>query len=67
MVKKVKRFIIFVLFSLFYSLLSGKTAEAETAAKKNTVCLIPKSGEKLDYNGIPQDVTAESVADYICS
>ena len=61
MVKKVKRFIVFVLFSLFYSLLSGKTAEAA-----NTVCLFPKSGEKLKYNGAVQNVTAAAVAEDIC-
>ena len=63
MVKRVKRFIVFVLFSFFYSLLSGKTAEA---AGTNTVCLIPKSGTNLKYNGIATGTNVATFADDIC-
>ena len=61
MVKKVKRFIVFVLFSFFYSLLAGKVSEAAT------VCLAPKSSNaKLKYNGNVENVTAQDVADDQC-
>ena len=47
MVKKVKRFVVFILFSFFYSLLAGKTAGAA-----GRVCLVPKSATgDLRYNG----------------
>ena len=60
MVKKVKRFIVFVLFSFFYSLLAGKTAEA---AK---VVLVPQTNDsKLKYNDIDQAETAESIANAV--
>ena len=64
MVKKVKRFLVFVLFSFFYSLLSGKVAEAANAR----VCLAPKSESvDLKYNGASDaGVTAQDVADDIC-
>ena len=50
MVKKVKRFVIFVLFSFFYTLLSGKNGET-----KPTICIFPKSkeGSNLVYQGNP--------------
>ena len=61
MVKKVKRFVVFVLFSFFYSLLAGKTAEA---AK---VCVTPKSGSDLRYNGgVVSTSSAQNIADIIC-
>ncbi len=60
MVKKVKRFIVFVLFSFFYSLLAGKAAEAAS------VVLVPKSGNNLKYNGNPVTTTpAASIADAV--
>lgn len=62
MVKKVKRFIIFVLFSFFYTLLSGKTTEA-----KPTLCIIPKaSNGKLFYQGNPtnHDISPNWCSDY---
>ena len=63
MVKKVKRFIVFVLFSFFYSFLMGRTAEA---AGTNTVCLIPKSGTKLKYNGVVTDTDVTAVVSDVC-
>ena len=59
MVKKVKRFVIFVLFAFFHSLLMGKVAEAGTG---NKVYLIPKEGDKLKYNGVAQEKDAEVAA-----
>ena len=61
MVKKVKRFLVFVLFSFFYSLLAGKVSEAAT------VCITPKSGNNLKHNGnVVSTVTAQAVADDLC-
>ena len=57
MVKKVKRFVVFVVFSFFYSLLAGKTAEAAS------VCLVPKDANgNLKYNGASTAVSAETIA-----
>ena len=61
MVKKVKRFVIFILFSFFYSLFAGKNAEA--SAK---VSLVPKSGNKVIYNKKLLDINPNTVADSIC-
>ena len=56
MVKKVKRFIVFFLFSFLYSLF-GKPAEAAT------VCLVPKDSDgKLKYNGASTATTASDFA-----
>ena len=61
MVKKVKRFVVFILFSFFYSLLSSKAAEA---AK---VCLTPKSDDNyLKYDGGKTTASAQDVADEVC-
>lgn len=65
MVKRVKRFLVFMLFSFFYSLLTNKSAEADTSA---TVCLVPKtSGGKVKYNGVATSDMAQDVAESICS
>ena len=63
MVKKVKRFIVFVLFSFFYSLLSGKTAEA---ARSSEIILIPKSADnKMIYNGAATNISTHELDDKI--
>lgn len=63
MVKKVKRFVIFMLFSFFYTLLSGRTSEA-----KPTLCIFPKTkeGTKLFYQGNPSqhDINPNWCSDY---
>lgn len=65
MVKKVKRFFVFLLFSLFYSLLSGKGALAAPA--KNRLCVVPKnSSGKLVYNGGAMGVNASEVVSDFC-
>ena len=53
MIRKVNRFIIFVLFSFFYTLFSGKSAEA-----KSRLCIFPKTkeGNNLFYQGNPTDI-----------
>ena len=57
MVKKVKRFIVFVLFSFFYSLLAGKVAKATPS-----FCIIPKTEDgKLFYHGDPTSHTLNPV------
>ena len=61
--KKVKRFILMVLFSFFYSLLSGKSASAASAR----VCLVPRSGDDLKYNGqVVSGISAETIAKELC-
>ena len=66
MVKKVKRFFVFLLFSLFYSLLSGKGALA-ASTKNNRLCVVPKnSSGKLVYNGGATGVSALAVGSDFC-
>lgn len=65
MVKKVKRFFVFLLFSLFYSLLSGKGALATPA--KNRLCIVPKnSSGRLVYNGGATGESASAVGSDFC-
>ena len=65
MVKKVKRFFVFLLFSLFYSLLSGKGALAAPA--KNRLCVVPKnSSGRLVYNGGATGESASAVGVDFC-
>lgn len=62
MVKKVKRFVVFVLFAFFHSMLMGKTAEADNVAE-STACVFPKSGVKLlRYNGVETEKDLDVLA-----
>ena len=65
MVKKVKRFIVFILLSFLYSLLFNRPAEA--ASKGARVCLIPKTKTgNLKYNGVDAGVDARQVGAEMC-
>lgn len=55
MVKKVRRFVVFVLFSMFFQLLNGKTTEEQGAVKVGIASAearcCPAGSTFLDANG----------------
>jgi len=63
MIRRAKRFVVFMLLSFFFVLLVGNAATVEA---RSVACLVPKSGDKLKYDGAATNISAEAIAEDVC-
>ena len=62
MVKRVKRFVVFLLFSFFYSLLASKNTEADSI-----LCVVPKNARgKILYKGNETNLSINDLNENDC-